>query len=34
MADGLIVNILLALQQDSTMNPVIQLFDLMKTLKG
>lgn len=34
MADGLIVNILLALQQDSTMNPVIQLFDLMKTPKG
>ena len=34
MADGLIVNILLAVQQDSTMNPVIQLFDLMKTPKG
>ena len=34
MADGLIVNILLALQQDSTMNPVIQLFDLKKTPKG
>ena len=34
MADGLIVNILLALQQDSTMNPVIQLYDLMKTPKG
>ena len=34
MADGLLVNILLALQQDSTMNPVIQLFDLMRTPEG
>ena len=34
MADGLLVNILLALQQDITMNPVIQLFDLMRTPEG
>ena len=29
MADGLLVNLLLGLQKDSTMNQVSQLFDLI-----
>ena len=29
MVDGLLVNLLLGLQKDSTMNPVSQLFDLI-----